>query len=103
MSGTLYGLGIGPGDPELLTLKAVRILAAAPVLAWPAPLEGDGMARRIAAAHIPTGRIEIAIRMGFTVDRAGTEAAYDRAAAEIAQHLEAGRDVAVLCEGDPFF
>ncbi|MDO8608448.1 MAG: precorrin-2 C(20)-methyltransferase [Phaeospirillum sp.] len=103
MTGTLYGLGIGPGDPELLTLKAVRILNEVPVLAWPAPLEGDGMARGIAAAHIPPGRIEIAIRMGFTVDRAGTEAAYDRAATEIARHLEAGRDVAVLCEGDPFF
>ena len=103
MTATLYGLGIGPGDPELLTLKAVRILNAAPVLAWPAPLEGDGMARSIAAAHIPPGRIEIAIRMGFTVDRAGTEAAYDAAAEAIAGHLEAGRDVAVLCEGDPFF
>lgn len=103
MTGILFGLGIGPGDPELLTLKAARILAEAPVLAWPAPPEGDGMARSIAAAHIPAGRIEIPIRMGFTVDRAGTEAAYDRAAAEIAGHLEAGRDVAVLCEGDPFF
>ncbi len=103
MTATLYGLGIGPGDPELLTLKAVRILRETPVLAWPAPLEGEGMARAIAAAHIPVGRIEIAIRMGFTVDRAGTEAAYDRAAADIAGHLAAGRDVAVLCEGDPFF
>ena len=103
MTGTLYGLGIGPGDPELLTLKSVRILQTVPVLAWPAPLEGDGMARGIAAAHIPPGRMEIAIRMGFTVDRAGTDAAYDRAAAEIAGHLEAGRDVAVLCEGDPLF
>ena len=103
MTATLYGLGIGPGDPELLTLKAARILSEVPVLAWPAPLEGDGMARSIAAAHIPPGRVEIPIRMGFTMDRDGTEAAYDRAALEIAAHLEAGRDVAVLCEGDPFF
>jgi precorrin-2/cobalt-factor-2 C20-methyltransferase len=102
-SGTLFGLGIGPGDSELLTLKAARLLGEVPVLAWPAPLEGDGMARSIAAAHIPPGRIEIPIRMGFTVDRDGTEAAYDRAAAAIAGHLEAGRDVAVLCEGDPLF
>ncbi|EME71741.1 precorrin-2 methylase [Paramagnetospirillum caucaseum] len=103
MSATLYGIGIGPGDSELLTLKAVRLIKEAPVLAWPAPLEGDGLARTIAAPHIPAGKVEIAIRMGFTVDRAGTEAAYDRAAEEIAAHLEAGRDVAVLCEGDPFF
>lgn len=101
--GTLYGIGIGPGDAELLTLKAVRLIQSSPVLAWPAPLEGDGLARTIAAPHIPAGKTEIAIRMGFTVDRAGTEAAYDRAAAEIAAHLEAGSDVAVLCEGDPFF
>ncbi|MBI3445727.1 MAG: precorrin-2 C(20)-methyltransferase [Magnetospirillum sp.] len=103
MTGTLYGIGIGPGDSELLTLKAVRLLTEVAVLAWPAPLEGDGLARTIAAPHIPQGKTEIAIRMGFTVDRDGTNAAYDRAAAEIVLHLEAGRDVAVLCEGDPFF
>lgn len=103
MTATLYGIGIGPGDAELLTLKAVRLIREAPVLAWPAPLDGEGLARAIAGSHIPPGKIEIAIRMGFTVDRAGTEAAYDRAAAEIAAHLEMGRDVAVLCEGDPFF
>lgn len=102
-TGTLYGLGIGPGDPELLTLKAARLLAEVPVLAWPAPLEGPGMARTIAAAHIPPGRAEIAIRMSFGLDHAEAEAAYDRAAAEIADHLDAGRDVAVLCEGDPLF
>ncbi len=103
LTATLYGIGIGPGDAELLTLKAVRLIGEVPVLAWPAPLEGEGLARTIAAPHIPAGKVEIAIRMGFTVDRDGTEAAYDRAAAEIAAHLEAGRDVAVLCEGDPFF
>ncbi|SVD34473.1 uncharacterized protein METZ01_LOCUS387327, partial [marine metagenome] len=42
--GKLYGLGVGPGDPELLTLKALRILRAAPVLAYPAPIEGDSLA-----------------------------------------------------------
>ena len=99
----LIGVGVGPGDPELMTLKAVRALSTAPVIAYLAPLEGEGLARSIAALHIPPGKTEIAIRMGFTVDRDGTEAAYDRAAAEIALHLEAGRDVAVLCEGDPFF
>ncbi|ARJ66747.1 precorrin-2 C(20)-methyltransferase [Magnetospirillum sp. ME-1] len=103
MTATLYGIGIGPGDAELLTLKAVRLIRETPVLAWPAPLDGEGLARTIAAPHIPPGKDEIAIRMGFTVDRAGTEAAYDRAADAIAAHLDAGRDVAVLCEGDPFF
>jgi precorrin-2/cobalt-factor-2 C20-methyltransferase len=103
MSGTLYGIGVGPGDTELLTLKAARLLGQVAVIAYPAPLEGEGLARSIAAAHVPAGRIEIPIRMGFTADRAGTEAAYDSGAAAIAEHLDAGRDVAVLCEGDPFF
>lgn len=103
MSGTLYGIGVGPGDPELLTAKAIRILKDAPVLAWPAPLEGIGMARTIAAPHVPVGKTEIAIRLGFRPERDDTDEAYGEAATEIAAHLEAGRDVAVLCEGDPLF
>lgn len=101
--GVLYGLGVGPGDPELLTLKAVRLIQAAPVLAYPAPLEGESMARRIAAPHIPAGKIEIPIRMPMVQARFPAQEVYDRAAEEIGAHLAAGRDVAVLCEGDPFF
>jgi precorrin-2/cobalt-factor-2 C20-methyltransferase len=103
LTGTLYGVGVGPGDPELLTAKAIRILGAVPVLAWPAPLEGEGMARSIAAGHIPAGRTEIAIRLAFRPERDDTDAAYGAAAETIAGHLAAGRDVAVLCEGDPMF
>ncbi len=103
MSGTLYGIGIGPGDPDLLTLKAARLLHRLPVLAWPAPLDGDGMARTIAAPHIPAGKEEIVIRLAFRPERDDTGAAYDAAAATIAGHLAAGRDVGVLCEGDPLF
>lgn len=103
MSGTLYGIGIGPGDPELLTAKAIRLLAECPVLAWPAPLEGEGMARAIAAPHIPPGKTEIAIRLSFRPERDDTDAAYGAAAETIASHLAAGRDVGVLCEGDPLF
>lgn len=103
MKGTLYGIGIGPGDPELLTAKAIRLLGQCPVLAWPAPLEGDGMARAIAAPHIAAGKTEIAIRLSFRPERDDTDAAYGAAAADIAAHLDAGRDVGVLCEGDPLF
>jgi precorrin-2/cobalt-factor-2 C20-methyltransferase len=103
MSGTLYGVGVGPGDPELLTAKAIRLLRDTPVLAWPAPLEGEGMARTIAAPHIPAGKVEIAIRLGFRPERDDTDEAYGTAARAIAAHLEAGTDVAVLCEGDPLF
>lgn len=103
MSGTLYGVGVGPGDPELLTLKAVRLIQSCPVLAWPAPLEGEGLARTIAAPHVTGTRTEIAIRLSFRPERDDTDSAYDAAAETIAGHLEAGRDVAVLCEGDPLF
>ena len=100
--GTLYGVGVGPGDPELITLKAHGILQSVPVIAWPAPLEGDSMARAIAAPHLPGGQTEIPIRMPLVSERFPAEAVYDRAAEEIGEHLTAGRDVAVLCEGDPF-
>jgi len=99
----LYGIGVGPGDPELLTLKGLRILRAAPVVAYPAPEQGDSLARAIVAPHLPGNQVEIAIRMPLEVARFPAQAVYDRAAAEIAAHLRAGRDVAVLCQGDPFF
>lgn len=103
MSGTLYGIGVGPGDPELLTLKAYRLLRAAPVLAYPAPEQGESLARAIAAPHLKGARMEIAIRMPMVSARFPAQEVYDQAAEELGGHLEAGRDVAVLCEGDPFF
>lgn len=103
MSGTLHGLGIGPGDPELITLKAVRLLRECPVLAYPAPEDGESLARTLVASHIPSGRIEVAIRTPYAVDPLPARRIYDQAAGVLAGHLEAGRDVAVLCEGDPFF
>ena len=103
MNGTLYGLGVGPGDPELITLKALRLLRSVPVVAYPAPEHGDSLARSIVAEHLPGGQTEIAIRMPMLVERFPAQEIYDRAAVEIGAHLEAGRDVAVLCEGDPFF
>ena len=103
MTGTLYGLGIGPGDPELITLKALRLLQAAPVLAYPAPEQGESLARRIVAPHLKGERVEVAIRMPLVEARFPAQAVYDRAAEELGGHLTAGRDVAVLCEGDPFF
>jgi len=103
MTGTLYGLGIGPGDPDLITLKAHRILQAVAVIAYPAPEHGESLARRIVAPHLPKNRIEIAIRMPLVVARFPAQEVYDAAALELGEHLRAGRDAAVLCEGDPFF
>jgi precorrin-2/cobalt-factor-2 C20-methyltransferase len=103
MSGKATGIGVGPGDPELITLKGARILGAAEVVAYPAPETGESLARRIAAPHLRPGATEIAIRMPLSADRFPVEAVYDEAAAGIGEHLAAGRDVAILCEGDPFF
>lgn len=103
MSGVLYGLGVGPGDPELLTLKAHRILAATPVVAYPAPDNGESFARSIVADLIPDEKTEIPIIIPMKQARFPAREIYDEAAAKIAAILESGEDVAVLCEGDPFF
>jgi precorrin-2/cobalt-factor-2 C20-methyltransferase len=102
-TGRLYGLGIGPGDPELITVKALRLLEAAPVVAYPAPETGESLARGIVAPYLNGAKTEIAIRMPMVAARFPAQEVYDRAAEELGAHLEAGRDVAVLCEGDPFF
>ncbi len=103
MSGTLYGLGVGPGDPDLITVKALKILRAAPVIAYPAPETGDSLARAIVAPHLPGGQTEIAIRIPIRTARHPAQEVYDHASEDIAAHLDAGRDVAAICEGDPFF
>jgi precorrin-2/cobalt-factor-2 C20-methyltransferase len=101
--GTLYGIGVGPGDPELVTLKAVRLARACPVIAYPAPDRGESLARRIMTPHLGDGQTEIAIRVPMAADRHPANAAYDQASRDLAAHLSAGCDVAVLCLGDPFF
>jgi precorrin-2/cobalt-factor-2 C20-methyltransferase len=102
VAGCLYGLGLGPGDPELVTLKALRILRAAPVVAYPAPETGDSFARQIVAAWLAPGQREIVIRFPM---RPGPPPAaiYDDAAAQLAAVLDAGDDIAYLCQGDPLF
>ena len=102
-AGVLYGLGVGPGDPELITLKAYRILGEVPVIAWPAPQSGESLARSIVAPWLRGDREEIAIRMPLDARRFPAEEVYTHAADAISRHLDAGRDVAAICEGDPFF
>ena len=100
--GRLYGLGVGPGDPELLTLKTLRLLRALPVVAYPAPEHGDSFARAIVAAWIEGHQREIAIRFPMRPGPPPVEI-YDSAAAVLAAELDDGRDVALLCQGDPLF
>ena len=103
MGGKLYGVGVGPGDPELLTLKALRILRSVTVLAWPGPEKGPSLARDIIAEYLPGTQREIAIRMPLLSAQFPADDVYDKAAIEIKDALDAGEDVAVICEGDPFF
>ncbi len=103
MSGTLYGIGVGPGDPELMTLKAHRLISTARVVAYPAPDSGESFARSIAADAIPADAVEIPMVVPMRVERFPAQDVYAGAAETIAGHLNAGDDVTVLCEGDPFF
>lgn len=109
--GRLTGVGTGPGDPELMTLKAVRALQEADVVAFFCKKGGHGNARTIVDTHIRPGVIEMPLVYPVTVETHKDEADYqgpiaeffDRSAEQIAAHLDEGRDVAVLSEGDPLF
>ena len=104
--GRFIGVGVGPGDPELITLKADRLIRDADVLCYLANSEGHSQARRIArdsvnrAARRPQ---ECPIVMPMCQDRVRANAVYDEAADVIGRYLEAGSNVVFLCEGDPLF
>lgn len=103
MNGTLFLVGVGPGDPELLTLKAARILGQVPVVAYPATGEDGALALDIARAHLNPATTLLAVAIPMAVERGPAQAAYDAGAKAILAHLRDGRDVAYLCEGDPLF
>lgn len=103
MTGILYGVGLGPGAPDLVTLRAARLIEGATVVAYPTLAGAASFARAIAADLIAPGTIEIVMDVPMSVERAPAQAAYDKCAAEIAASLDAGQDVVCLCEGDPFF
>jgi precorrin-2/cobalt-factor-2 C20-methyltransferase len=104
ITGRLLGIGVGPGDPELLTLKALRHLQAAPVVAYVSSRGRPSIARQIAVPHLQPGQREINIALPMHPSPELADAAYDEGASRIGAELaelERGRDVAVLCEGDP--
>ncbi|MCA1222014.1 precorrin-2 C(20)-methyltransferase [Streptomyces sp. 8L] len=110
-TGRLYGVGLGPGDPELMTVRAVRAIAEADVVAYHSARHGRSIARAIAAEHLRADHIEeplvYPVTTGTTDHPGGYQGAmdafYEEAAARLAAHLGAGRTVAVLSEGDPLF
>jgi len=101
-TGRLYGLGLGSGDPELLTLKAYRLLQAAPVVAYPVSDGGKSLSRSIVADYLRKDQIEVPLWYPFKLEQS-SQPYYDEAALKLAGYLNAGQDVVVLCEGDPFF
>lgn len=103
VSGILYGVGLGPGDPDLITRKAARLIGEAKVLAYPALAGAPSFARAIAADLIPRAATEIVLDIPMTTERAPAQRAYDIGAEQIAEVLGSGQDVVCLCEGDPFF
>jgi len=111
MSGRLYGIGLGPGDPELLTVKAVRLLKSCPVVAYFCKSGRRGNARAIADQWIPPECEELPLGYPLTTeipfdtpDYVNALAAfYEEARAKLAERLKRGQDVALIAEGDPLF
>ena len=102
-AGILYGVGVGPGDPKLMTIRAGEVIRAADVLTYPVNRAGKSRARAIAATLIARGARELPFHLPMKPERGPARAAYDTAATTISGHLEAGRNVVYLCVGDPFF
>ncbi len=102
-SGTLYGVGTGPGDPELVTRKAWHLIENADVIAYPEPEGGNSFAFDIVREAVKPNALLINISVPMTSGRSPAQSIYDEAAAAIQSQLEQGKDVVVLCEGDPLF
>ena len=111
MAGILYGVGLGPGDPELVTVKAARLIGSADVIAYHSARHGRSVARSIAEPYLRGDQIEEQLVYPVTTETTdhpgGYEGAieefYEQAATRLVSHLAAGRNVVLLAEGDPLF
>lgn len=109
--GRLFGLGVGPGDPELITVKALRLLRAAPVVGYFVAKGKKSNAFGIIEDYLHDAQVKVPLVYPVTTEKLEPPLCYediirdfyDTAAVELAVYLDSGRDVAVICEGDPFF
>jgi precorrin-2 C20-methyltransferase/precorrin-3B C17-methyltransferase len=109
--GVLYGVGLGPGDPELVTVKAARLIGAADVVAYHCARHGRSVARSIAEPYLRGDQVEERLVYPVTTETTDHPGGYDgameefytAAAERLTAHLSAGRDVVLLAEGDPLF
>ncbi|NJO42695.1 MAG: precorrin-2 C(20)-methyltransferase [Cyanobacteria bacterium CRU_2_1] len=102
--GILYGVGAGPGDPELMTLKGLRIVQRSPVIAFPAGVDGKpGMAQRIIAEWLQPEQVQLPLIFPYVQDENRLIEAWRSAAAQVWHYLRQGQDVAFVSEGDVSF
>lgn len=97
----LYGIGVGPGDPELLTLKALRIIRSVDVIAYQSAVGHSSVARSIVESYLNSGQTEVVFHFPKALDPEEGKLAYDHSVELILEHLKLGKSVGVLCEGDP--
>lgn len=104
MTGSLYAIGVGPGDPDLLTLKALKTIQSSDLIAYPVGADSKtSLARQIVSPHIPDGADEYGFSVPMRVEREPAALAYDVAAKHLSFAMNNGKNIALLCEGDPFF
>lgn len=102
--GTLYGIGVGPGDRELITLKGLRILKQVPIVAFPAGVGGKpGMAQQIVEEWLRNEQLQLPLTFPYVQDEAILSQAWQMAAEQVWHYLRLGQDVVFVCEGDVSF